>query len=183
MQMPARHTILSQPFRMDQIIQTAFDTIASLCRTYVRSPKEHFCSRMLTLVGYFAKHATMREAFFFFFLGTGLQGPSRNLKSNNSCLFPSHQFWPESEHCTLQCGPEEQRSLCWKQSQEDAAWQSPQCRRQPTSYTAKTATTGDCLHTPGSRVSDARFGGSLCESEPNVEHFFFFFFFLERTMT
>lgn len=53
MQMPGRHGSLCSPFLMDQIIQTAFHTKAPLCRTYIRNPKEHFCSFSANSVGTF----------------------------------------------------------------------------------------------------------------------------------
>lgn len=90
MQMPGRHVSLSQPFLMDQIIQTPFNTIAPLCRTYIRTPKEHFCSQMLTLVGYVMKHATMRRALFRSRVAWFQSQPQKH----NSCLFPPHHSDP-----------------------------------------------------------------------------------------
>lgn len=96
MQMPGRHGSLSAPFLMDQIIQTAFHTIASLCRTYIRNPKEHFCSLVLTLVGYFTKHAPMRGAFF---RNGDAQSLSQPHKHNSSLFLPHHPD-PADALCT-----------------------------------------------------------------------------------
>lgn len=96
MQMPGRHGSLSAPFLMDQIIQTAVHTIASLCCTYIWNPKEHFCSLVLTLVGYFTKHAPMRGALF-------SNGDARSLsqahKHNSSLFLPRHPD-PADALCT-----------------------------------------------------------------------------------
>lgn len=79
MQMPGRHGSLGAPFLMDQIIQTAFHTIVPLWRANIRKPKERFCSLVLTLVGYFMKRATMREALSHGGTGgTGLRDPRHN---------------------------------------------------------------------------------------------------------
>lgn len=86
MQMPGRHGSLSAPFLMDQIIQTAFHTIASLCHTYIRNSKEHFCSLVLTLVGYFAKHAPMRGAIF---KNWAAWSSSQPQKHNSTLFLPS----------------------------------------------------------------------------------------------
>lgn len=96
MQMPGRHVSLSQPFLMDQIIQTPFDTIAPLCSTYIWTPKEHFCSRMLTWVGYFMKHATMRRALFRNNVAWSQSQPQKH----NSCLFLSHNSDPAKAQYT-----------------------------------------------------------------------------------
>lgn len=90
MQMPGRHVSLSQPFLMDQIIQTPFNTIAPLCGTYIWTPKEHFCSRMLTLVDISWNMPPWEEPF----LGTELHGSSRNPQKHNSCLFLPHHSDP-----------------------------------------------------------------------------------------
>lgn len=93
MQMPGRHGSLSAPFLMDQIIQTASRTKAPLCRTSIRNPKEHFCSLLLTLVGDFLKHATMRGALF---KDGASWSPSRHQKHNGS-LFPPRRPDPCAE--------------------------------------------------------------------------------------
>lgn len=90
MPMPGRHVSLSQPFLMDQIIQTPFNTIAPLCGTYIWTPKDHFCSQMLTLVGYFLKHATMRRAPFRNRIARSQSQPQKH----NSCLFLPHHSDP-----------------------------------------------------------------------------------------
>lgn len=87
MQMPGRHVSLSQPFLMDQIIQTPFSTIAPLCGSYIWTPKEHFCSQIQTLVGYFMKHATMWRVLFRNRVAWSQLQPQKH----NSCLFmPNH---------------------------------------------------------------------------------------------
>lgn len=97
MQMPGRHWSLSAPFLMDQIIQTAFRTIASLWRTYIQKPKEHFCSIVVTLELYFLKYATMREAIF----NNGIAWSSSQHEKHNSSLFlPRHPDPAEALYTT-----------------------------------------------------------------------------------
>lgn len=96
MQMPGRHGSLSAPFLMDQIIQTAFHTIAPLCRTHIWKPKEHFCSLVPTLLGYFMKHATMREALF----KNGIAWSSSQHEKHNSSLFLPRHPDPAEALCT-----------------------------------------------------------------------------------
>lgn len=113
MQMPGRHVSLSQPFLMDQIIQTPLWYNSSSVRYMHMDPERALLFPNANSSGIFHETCHHEKSPF---LGTGLHGPSCNLKSTIAAC-SRHTILTQLKHCMLQDHIWERQSLTIKPRQ------------------------------------------------------------------